>query len=488
MRQGGGMEEFERSTSLPFPREDVFGWFARRGALVRLTPPFGGRVLREPTAGLQPGSEAEVSVLPPGSLGLAGAAFSAMGPRWARPELRWRARHVGLEPGRAFSDEMVSGPLKSWRHVHTFRDGEPDDGPRATVMEDRVGYELPTVLDIPAGRRAVAAELERIFDYRARQLLADLAFGAALPAAPITVAVTGATGLIGAQVCALLEGAGHKVVRLVRRPTRTDREAFWDPEAGVLDPAVLEPCDAVVHLAGHAIGGRFTDANRHRIMESRVRGTGLIARTLATIAGDGVARAMVSASAIGYYGARPGPEPLTEDSPAGDDFLASVCVAWERACESAREAGVRVVNVRTGLVLTPAGGLLTRFLPLYLAGVGGPLGHDEQQSWIGIDDIASIFAAAAVDGSHEGPVNAVAPNPVTAAEFARTLGRVLGRPARVRVPNLGPRLLLGAEGARELAGADQFVVPGVLLRHGYPFRHRHLEGQLRHVLGRTPRP
>lgn len=477
------METFERSTALPFPREDVFDWFVRPGALVRLTPPFGGRVLREPTAGLQPGSEAEVAVGPPGSLGLAGAALSAIGPAWARPQLRWRARHVALEPGRAFSDEMVTGPPASWRHVHTFADADADAGV-GTVMTDRITYGLPRALDNGAGRRAVAAELVRIFDYRARQVAADLDFGSTLPSAPRRIAVTGASGMIGRQVCALLEGAGHDVVRLVRRPPRTSREAAWDPEAGVLDPAVLEPCDAVVHLAGHTIGGRFTAANKQRILDSRVDGTTLVARTLADLAADGRPRTLVSASAIGYYGARPGTGPLAEDSPAGDDFLASVCLAWERACDPARDAGLRVVNVRTGLVLTPAGGMLTRLLPLYLAGLGGPLGRNEWQSWIGIDDIASIFATAALDGRFAGPVNGVAPEPVTASEFAQILGRVLRRPSRIPVPAFGPRLLLGAEGAGELAAADQLVAPAALDRAGFRFRHTSLEAQLRHVLGR----
>lgn len=481
------METLEWATDLPFPRPDVFAWFARPGALTRLTPPFAGRVLSEPSDGLRPGSAAELAVVPPGTLGLAAVSAAELLPVHLRPETRWRAVHTALAEGVSFVDEMASGPLRSWRHTHGF-----DVRPGGTVMRDRIEYELPRALDHAAGRRWVRTGLERMLAYRGRQAAADLDFHARHTSRPLTVAVTGASGLIGRQVCALLEGGGHQVLRLVRRRPAAPGEVSWDPGAGVLDPAALARCDAVVHLAGHPIGGRFTAANKRRILASRVAGTGLIARALAALAADGVPRALVSASAIGRYGAHPpgagvGPDarPLSEDAPPGDDFLAGVCTAWERACDPARAAGVRVVTVRTGLVLTPAGGLLARFLPLYLAGVGGPLGRDEWQSWIGIDDVAQVYARAVVDDAFVGPVNAVAPNPVTAAEFARTLGRVLRRPAAIPVPRFGPRLLLGSEGAAELAGADQRVAPAALLRYGYAFRHVDLEQQLRHVLGRA---
>ncbi|SHJ36092.1 hypothetical protein SAMN02745244_02342 [Tessaracoccus bendigoensis DSM 12906] len=482
------MATFEYRTVLPHRRNGVFDWFSRPGALVRLWPPFGGSVRSEPSDGIAIGSESVVGVGPPGWPGLAGAAAASLLPSQLRPELSWRARHTQLDPGHSFSDVMVTGPMSSWRHHHVF-----SDDPGGTIMRDMVDYELPAILNNRVFKRSVESELARIFAYRAQQLRADLDFHEATQAAPLTVAVTGASGLIGRQVCALLGGGGHRVIRMVRRPARNAAEISWDPDKGVLDPDDLAACDAVVHLAGHPIGGRFTARNREEIMGSRRRGTALVARTLAKIASDGRQRTLVSASAIGYYGAQPHEQeravgkpicPLDEDVPSGSDFLAGVVRVWEEQCRPAAEAGVRVVNVRTGLVLSPAGGLLTRFLPLYLAGVGGPLGSGQWQSWIGIDDIASIHAFSVLNDGVEGAINAVAPEPVTAREFATTLGRVLHRPAAVPVPSIGPKLLLGSDGARELAEADQRVSAARLEGLGYGFRHRDLESQLRHVLGR----
>ena len=479
------MGTFEYQTELPHTPRDAFAWFTRAGALVRLWPPFAGSVEQEPSDGLRPGSESLVRVGAPGWPGLAGASIGSMLPNRLRPELPWRARHTQLDPGRSFTDVMVSGPMAAWSHRHVF-----SVGPLGTSMLDTVEYTLPPILNNPLLRSSVLSELTRIFGYRADQLRADLDFHQAWARAPLTIAVTGASGLIGRQVCALLEGGGHRVLRFVRRPARDRDEISWDPDRGALAPEALAQCDAVVHLAGHPIGGRFTTDNKRKILESRRSGTALLADTLATVASDGRARSLVSASAIGYYGAQPHePAPghkitaLREDSPAGTDFLAEVTRVWEAQCEPAAEAGVRVVNVRTGLVLSPAGGLLTRFLPLYLAGVGGPLGSSQWQSWIGIDDIASIYAFAIFNEEVAGPINAVAPNPVTARQFATTLGKVLHRPSLVPVPALGPRLLLGAEGARELAQADMRISSARLESLGYRFRHRNLEAQLRHVLG-----
>ncbi|WP_427015936.1 TIGR01777 family oxidoreductase [Pseudarthrobacter sp. P1] len=490
------MGTFRYTTELPHPRADVFAWFARPGALVRLNPPFAGSTRREPSNGLAVGSTAALGIGAPGALGMwlgstASLAAKVLGvPATLRPELVWHARHTRLAPGEGFTDVMESGPLARWEHTHTFR----DNGSGGTVMEDSVEYRLlpsSPLLNVPEGiaERALERELERIFAYRERQLLDDLQFHAAHTGPAKTIAVSGASGLIGRQLCALLAGGGHRVLRLVRRQVRGVGEIFWDPSAGALDPEDLRGCDAVVNLAGHTIGGRFTDKTKELIRSSRLAGTSLLAGALAGLASDGVPRTLVSASGVGYYGASPhpgdpNPRPLTEDSRAGHDFLAQVCHDWENACIPARSAGVRVANVRTGLVLTPAGGMLQQLLPLYLAGVGGRLGKSEWQSWISADDIAGIYAHAVLDDGVAGPVNGVGPAPVTAADFARTLGTVLHRPAAVPVPAFGPRLLLGTEGARELARASQRASSAKIEAAGYSFRHRALEQALRHVLGR----
>lgn len=494
------MQTFRHTTTLPFPRNDVFAWFTRPGALVRLSPSFFGTVLSEPSNGINPGSTASLGVGAPGGLGMwLGAVSGTVQGILPRPlraggvvraQLRWDALHTELVPGEAFTDVMTNGPLTNWTHRHSFADG-PVEG--STVMTDTVSYQLPPVPPRGVVARRFEAELERMFAFRARQLKGDLGFHAAHSGKAMTVGVTGANGLIGSQLCALLTGGGHTVLKLVRRAPRDAGEIFWDPSAGTLDAQALAACDVVINLAGHSIGGRFTAKTKDLIYRSRIQGTALLADKLAQLASDGVDRTLVNGSAVGYYGATPHAAPertgqrvsraLVETDPPGTDFLAQVCNDWEAACRPAADAGLRVVTVRTGVVQSVAGGVLQRLLPLYLAGVGGPIGKEAWQSWIGIDDIAGIFAHAALSTGVEGPVNAVAPHPVTAEQYARTLGTVLHRPSGVKVPAVGPKLLLGRQGAQELALADQRVSSAKIQAAGYQFRHETLDAALRHILG-----
>ena len=243
----------------------------------------------------------------------------------------------------------------------------------------------------------------------------------------------------------------------------------------------------MIHLAGASIGGRFTPERKRAILSSRIGPT----RALATLAArsPGRLRAFVTASAVGFYGADRGDEILTEASGRGDGFLADVAAAWEDAAGPASAAGIRTVQVRTGIVQTPRGGMLRLLYPVFETGLGGPLGDGTGWlPWIEIDDLLDIYLRAVTDPGLSGPVNAVAPEPEPQAEYARTLGRVLGRPALIPVPAAGPQLLLGAEGARELALASQLVRPSALAAAGHSFRYPALEGALRHVLGRTPAP
>jgi hypothetical protein len=313
--------------------------------------------------------------------------------------------------------------------------------------------------------------------------------------------MSGASGLIGTQLTALLTGGGHRVIPLVRPGSTTfgqrGASIAWDPAAGSLDPEDLRQADVVVNLSGENIGGRMTEAHRTAVLQSRLDTTGLLARTLAALADDGRSRTLVNGSGVGYYGsdagAGPDGEGLRESDPAGTDFLAEVCQQWERATAPAAEAGVRTVVVRTGLVQTPAGGILQQVLPLFLVGAGGPLGtggpfggggRDPWQSWISIDDIVGLFAHAALSGSVSGPVNGVAPQPVRARELAQTLGRVLHRPSALPLPPWAPRMVLGEEGNRLLVEADQKARADRAVASGYRYRHPDLESALRHVLGR----
>lgn len=295
------------------------------------------------------------------------------------------------------------------------------------------------------------------------------------------VAITGSTGLIGTALCDHLRRRGHSVVPVVRRQAGPG-EIHWDPAAGELDSSALAGVDAVVHLAGAGIGDkRWTDAYKHEIRESRVRSTCLISEAIA--ATDGGPQVLLSGSAIGIYGAR-GDEELDEHSSIGSGFLAQICTDWEASTGVAEAAGVRVVFLRTGIVLSTKGGALKRQLPLFKAGLGGRFGNGRQwQSWISIDDEVAAIEHL-LTSSLRGPVNLTAPEPVTNADFAATLARVLRRPALLPVPGFGPKLLLGSELTENLLLTGQRVLPRALLADGYEFGHPDLETALRSLLGK----
>jgi uncharacterized protein (TIGR01777 family) len=297
------------------------------------------------------------------------------------------------------------------------------------------------------------------------------------------VLVSGSTGLLGSALVPALRAARHHVVRLIRPgpgapPLPPDTRA-WDPARGVLDPADLEDLDAVVHLGGENVAGWWTAAKKRRIRESRVQTTALLAEALARVATP--PRVLVCASAVGYYGDR-GAEILTEASPPGTGFLAEVCRAWEAAAAPAAARGLRVVHTRFGIVLSAAGGPLAAMLGPFRLGLGGRIGGGAQfVSWVALDDAVAAIAAALERESLAGPVNVVAPTPVTNAELTATLGRVLGRPAVLAMPAAPLRLLLG-EMATEMLLVSQRAVPGRLSSVGFAFRYPTLEPALRAAL------
>lgn len=295
------------------------------------------------------------------------------------------------------------------------------------------------------------------------------------------IAVTGAGGLVGSALAASLEGAGHQVIRMVRRkavPGGTEIE--WDPAAGRIDAEALSGLDALVHLAGENIAaGRWNAVRKERIRSSRVRGTRLIAETLAGL--DRPPRVLLNASAIGFYGDR-GDEWLDEDASPGSGFLADTCVEWERATAPAADAGVRVVRLRIGVVLSSAGGALRRMLLLFRLGLGGRLGDGRQQmSWIALDDLVRVLEHALLDENLHGAVNGVAPEPVRNAEFTKILASVLRRPALLPVPAFALRTLLGEMG-QELLLSSTRVRPTRLAQAGFRFLFPDLESALRFSL------
>ncbi len=297
------------------------------------------------------------------------------------------------------------------------------------------------------------------------------------------ILVTGASGLLGQRLCAELEHSGAKVIRAVRGDVVDPaHEIHWDPATHTIDAARLEGVDGVVHLAGENIaGGRWTESFKRKIRDSRVNGTRLICETLAKL--NAKPQVLVCASAIGYYGSR-GDETLSESAAPGTDFLARVCQEWEQACQPAREAGIRVVNMRIGVVLSPEGGALKQMLTPFRLGVGGKVGGGQQyMSWVAIDDVAGAIVFALANSHVEGAVNLTAPRPVTNYEFTKTLGRVLRRPTIVPAPAFGLRLGFG-EMADALLLSSTRVVPQRLTAAGYHFRQPELEGALRHLLGK----
>ncbi|MDG4666479.1 TIGR01777 family oxidoreductase [Mycobacterium sp. 236(2023)] len=445
----------EYETVVDHPRDVVWDWFSRPGAMPRLVPPWQPMTVVAEAQSLSDG----VAVL-----GLPGG-------------LRWVARHdpAAYVPGSRFADELSSHGLTSWpprviggwRHTHTFAD---------VGAQTRVHDEVDAVVP--------AAGLRSTFVYRHRQIADDLAAhrrAAEAGMEPMVVALTGSSGLVGSALRAFLTSGGHRVIRLVRGAATGDDERQWNPP----DPAadLLSGVDAVVHLAGASIAGRFTDGHRAAIRDSRIEPTRLLAAAAA--ASDDGPRVFVSASAIGFYGFDRGDVQLTEDSTRGDGFLADVVADWEAATTPAVDAGLRVVTVRTGIVQSANGGTLRLMRPLFAAGLGGRLGSGRQWlSWIGLDDLVDIYHRALYDARLSGPVNAVGPDPVRNSEYTEELARVLHRPAVLPVPSFGPRLLLGEQGARELAAANQRVIPAKLFGVDHTFRHPDVADALAHQLGR----
>lgn len=377
---------------------------------------------------------------------------------------QWVARHCadGYIAGVKFTDVAANQPLRAatgWRHVHRFEDvGE------GTLLIDDVTARIPEALLRPA------------WAYRQRQLVEDLRFIASLPdTAPKTVAMTGSSGLVGTHLRAQLTTAGHTVIPLVRGSAGPG-ERHWDMD----DPApdLLRGVDGVIHLAGETIMGRFTEEKKRKIRDSRVEPT----RKLARLAADSGVDVFVGASAVGYYGTDAGSVPRTETDGPGEGFLAEVCNAWE---EAAHVEGLRSVHIRTGLALSSAGGLLPVLKASVNAGLSARFGRgDFWMSWVALDDLTDFYVRALIDDTVSGPVNATAPEPVTNAEMSSTLAHLLRRPDVFSIPTFGPKLLLGEEGAHELALADQRALPTVAAERGWKLRYPTLEAALRHELGR----
>jgi uncharacterized protein (TIGR01777 family) len=387
----------------------------------------------------------------------------------------WEMEHTGYVRGREFRDVQRKGPFAHWEHIHRM-EPQPDG---TSVLDDRITYALPLPPfgDVVAGW-FTREKLERLMQWRHALTRLDLERHLQFADRPrMRVAVTGASGFLGTALCAFLTTGGHSVLRIGRG---RGNDVQWDPARAALDVAALEGVDAVIHLAGASVAERWTSEHKRAIRESRVQSTRLLAQAIATL--QRKPSVFLSGSAIGIYGSR-GDEVLDETSAFGADFLADIGREWEAETRAAEDAGVRVVHLRTGIVLNPAGGALAKMVTPFQAGVGGKLGSGAQwMSWISREDWIGAAYHALFTESLRGAVNFVGPEPVTGATFAATLARVLGRPNLFPVPAFALKTLFG-EMAEGTILASQRVLPKALEHSGFAFAHPSLATALRFELG-----
>lgn len=464
--------------------QKVFAWHETPGALERLTPPWMTIKSFQATGGIEIGATVRMKMAP----SILPLPFS----------MSMAAKHVGYEKNRFFRDRLVKGPFLKWDHTHSFS----SRGKGLSQLEDRVQYALP--VHIPrTWTPLVEKELDRLFTYRHRVMSTDLkrhkdfrscsrvhhtppanAAAHTMTDTPLTIVVSGASGPVGNALIPFLTTGGHRVVQLVRRAPQNSDEIQWDPYSGELNLAQAGKIDVVINLNGYHIGsGRWTDKTKEIIIKSRNLSTSLLSSCITALPSNIRPELFISASATGFYGDC-GDSRLNENSCCGDLFISQVCRDWEECAQGAEDAGVRTVFARMGVVLTPAGGALQRLLPGFLMRLGAKIGTGQQyMSWISMDDL--VYSLYHIMGHREvsGAVNLISPNPVTNAEFTRTLGRVLSRPAPFTLPASLIQLMWGKMGEEVLLASTR-VMPDQLVASGFKFSYPVLAQALAHVLGK----
>lgn len=446
---------FDKATRVPGPQSEVFDWHTRAGAFERLTPPWDNTKLLE-YGGIRDGQRVVLKVWAP----------------WPR---KWVAVHEDYIEGVQFKDRQVKGPFPQWVHTHrVYPDPQGQRG--VSLMRDHIEFKIPAgPLGAIVYRLFMRKQIEQMFDHRHATLVADtVEHRQTSGRRKLTVAITGASGLLGRTFSAFLTTGGHAVRPVARRDGLT------------FDLDAVRGADVLVHLAGEPIAQRWNADVKDRIRRSRVDRTRLLCEQLARMPDDERPGVLLSGSATGIYGDR-GDAVLTEDSAVGDgdeSFLAEVAKGWEDETRAAADAGMRVVLLRTGIVLSPQGGALQKMLPAFKLGLGGRLGDGQQyMSWVSIEDHLRIMYRAMFDAKIRGPINAVSPHPVTNARFTQTLAKVLRRPAILPAPAFLLRRAFG-EMADEALFSSQRVEPLRLTQAGFVHRHPHLETALRELLGR----
>lgn len=454
---------FVHETKLPFPHSEVFAWHTRPGAFERLNPPWRPvKVIQAPKS-LHVGEIVKIGV-----------------PIIGKLAIPWTLEHTEFEEGIRFCDTQRAGPFAAWHHQHSFIPVGDDE----CIMHDEISYALPRRCDWLAP--FVTRELRRLFHFRHTLLAADLELHDRWRTQPRKkILIAGASGFLGTAISAFLATAGHTVTRLVRRTPTAPDERQWDPSQRSLDPALLDGIDVVINLSGEDIAASAWHSHRKlAIVKSRVDAAATI--TEAFLKAQSRPSLLLSASAIGYYGDT-GSDAVDEHASQGKGFLSDVCKAWEDATIRLSHTSCRVVHARFGVVFNPQGGALKRMLPPFQCGVGGPLGSGKQYvSWIALQDLLGIIEHLIYSSDVRGPVNVVAPNPITNEEFTRALGRVLKRPTLLRLPASVLRGVFG-EMAEETLLASTRVLPSVLQEAESPAVYNYLfpdiESALRFEVG-----
>ncbi|OGR35064.1 MAG: TIGR01777 family protein [Desulfobacula sp. RIFOXYB2_FULL_45_6] len=450
-----------KKTRINAPVERVFSWHEKAGAIARLTPPWAPlKLISRCGEGIQKGVRVTFRI------------------RIFKIPRLWVAEHIDYKKNEEFKDCQIKGPFSQWEHTHRFH----SDGASGTIMEDRVDFKLPFGFLSRPFYGTAKKEFERMFAYRHRVLKYDLEHHTGKTSKQ-RILVSGASGTIGSVLVPFLQTSGHEVIRLVRKKSGLEKdELFWDPYKGRLDLESADPFDAVINLNGLDISrGRWTDEQKKKILDSRIIPTQLLVEKMKTLKQK--PEVFISSSAVGFYGE--GQETfLTESSAPGNCFIADVCRQWEEASREAEAAGIRTVQLRIGIVLTPSGGALARMALPFKTGCGVTLSHGRQyMSWISMDDTVSGILHILNSKTVRGPVNLTSPNPVTNREFSESLAKVYSRKVFFRFPGFLARLLWGQMGKETLLTSAR-VKPEKLLNNGFLFHHETLVPALRHILGR----
>ena len=461
------MPIYEHTATFPFSRETVWNWHARPGAVRRIMPEWEGIRPLE-VGGIKDGAVTTFRM----SIGIV-------------PQ-KWKAKHHSYIEGEQFCDNMIKGPFARWNHTHKFLENGTDE----MKIQDTIDWKLPFHFFTRIGAPImVMPRVHQMFKHRSRRILADLKRQEMFKDAPRKrILISGSTGLIGTQLGAFLETDGHDVHRLLRPSTKLHADqdpakvVKWNDHTGEILEGSLENFDVVIHLAGAGIGDkRWSKKRKKLIAESREIPGRNLSNALAELSSP--PSLFMCAPAIGFYDNR-GDEDLDETSSIGDGFLAKICKKWEDAMKPASDAGIRTIIMRNGIVTTASGGMLQQILlPAKLGGMG-PIGGGRQwQSWISFDDLIYAMHYLMNHEDASGVINMTSPNPVTQKQYAKTLGKVLRRPAFAPVPGFVMKILFGELG-KSLILDGQKVHPKRLLELGFEFEHETLESALRDTLGR----